>query len=536
MSVTVHTALYDAMESSILQVECSYTRGFSGLQLIGSNTDVCKGGLERARAVLEDLGVAVPQKRIVLNISPAHTRKDGSHFDLPFAAGLAALITGRTPGIDLGKWIFAAELGLDGRLRPVKGVISFALAAVSSQFTGVVVAEENLEEISVLNQLKVVNTKDLSALAFRHFKDVVEWIFSGEEKGALFSSTHTRPQEAKSSGEPNFCEPNFDDMILSPSTQSVALVAATGLHSILLHGAPGTGKSMFSARLTSIMPPMSREDHLESLKIHSSVLQKMPESLLGGRPPFRSPHHQSSASAIMGIPEQPGEISLAHGGILFLDEFPEFRRDIIEALREPLETGYVRVSRAKKKVVWNSKITLVAACNACPCGWLGSSLRRCTCPTSRILAYRRKLSGPILDRIDLHVNMLDQSLGKAEIFLQLQEKSTESLTQKLTEKVIHARHFGAKRNEKLGVLYNRDLKADHMIIASGLDTRQFKTLVDSCTPKYATRRSLIRSLRVARTLADLSNKDEIDRGHLLQAWSWLPSSATEDGISSSYGT
>lgn len=519
MGITIQTALYDAMESSILQVECGFTRGFNGLQLIGNSTEVCKSGLERARAALEDLGIFIPQKRIVLNICPAHIRKDGSHFDLPFAVSLAALITEKEPTVDLSKWLFAAELGLDGRLRPVKGVISFALASMSESFDGIVVAEDNLDEVSVLNRLRVEG-KTLRPYAFATLRDLLDWLFAGKTEGVLSKNEQVTPEKL---GIPS--EPNFDDMILNANLQKVALVAATGLHSVLLTGAPGTGKSMFSARLTSIMPSIDREEHLESLKIHSSVMQKIPDCLLSGRPPFRGPHHQSSASAIMGVPEQPGEISLAHGGILFLDEFPEFRRDIIEALREPLETGYVRVSRAKKKVTWLSKITLIAACNSCPCGWLGSTLRQCSCPSNKILAYRRKLSGPILDRIDMHVRMPDQPGARSDIFLQLKEREAQSITRKMNESVHKAREFGNRRNEKIGVRYNRDLKADQLIEASGLASLDFKNIVDSCTPKYATRRAVIRSLRVARTLADLEARESIQAAHIMQAWKWLPDSS-----------
>jgi magnesium chelatase family protein len=325
-------------------------------------------------------------------------------------------------------------------------------------------------------------------------------------------------------------------MILNANLQKVALVAATGLHSVLFTGAPGTGKSMFSARLTSIMPRIDREEHLESLKIHSSVMQKIPECLLSGRPPFRGPHHQSSPSAIMGVPEQPGEISLAHGGILFLDEFPEFRRDIIEALREPLETGFVRVSRARKKVTWQSKITLIAACNSCPCGWLGSTLRSCNCPSNKILAYRRKLSGPILDRIDLHIRMPDQPGARSDIFLQLKEREAESLTSKLADTVLKAREFAKARNQKIGANFNRDLKADQLIEASGLASAEFKKIVDSCTPKYATRRAVIRSLRVARTLADLEERTSIQASHIMQAWRWLPDSTERSKEDYPYGS
>lgn len=512
------------MESSILQVECSYTRGFSGLQLIGNTSEVCKSGLERAKAALESLGILIPQKRIIINICPAPIRKDGSHFDLPFAVGLAVLITGKKPRIPLDKWLFSAELGLNGTLRPVKGMISFAIASMAEAFQGIVLSQENLEEVSVLNNLKLKGTTVLEPYAFKSLKDVLDWLFLYQEsyvlKTAPGSSTKDRMTDS---------QPTFDDMILDPTLENVALVAATGLHSVLLTGAPGTGKSMFSARLTSIFPRMQKREHLESLKIYSSVMQRIPECLLSGRPPFRAPHHQSSSSAIMGVPEQPGEISLAHGGILFLDEFPEFRRDIIEALREPLETSHVRVSRAKKKVTWLSKMTLIAACNSCPCGWLGSSIRRCSCPSPKILAYKRKLSGPILDRIDLHVRMVESQKNSA-LFLDLKKTGMKNQTQRLSEKVLRARDFSKRRNESLGITYNRDLKADQLLEASGMDANDFKKLVDLCTPKYASQRAIIRSLRVARTLADIESLGSIEKRHIVEAWKWLPqNSDTLDG-------
>jgi magnesium chelatase family protein len=283
---------------------------------------------------------------------------------------------------------------------------------------------------------------------------------------------------------------------------------------------------------------MEQQHHLEALKIHSSHVQSLPPDLLAGVPPFRAPHHQASAAAVMGLPDTPGELSLAHGGILFLDEFPEFRRDLIEALREPLETGRVSISRARRKIVWNCEITLIAACNSCPCGWLGSKRRKCVCPTPKILAYRRRLSGPILDRIDLHVNMMEDMQSRSDLFLQLQgmkDSKHLSQTEDLGEQVFRARQFARERNRAFGLCYNRDLQADHLIAASGLASSTFQALVDTVIPSSSGKRSVIRSLRVARTLADLDERAAIEKEDLQQACKWLADACAKERGDKAYG-
>jgi magnesium chelatase family protein len=278
---------------------------------------------------------------------------------------------------------------------------------------------------------------------------------------------------------------------------------------------------MLAARLASILPPLPKPEHIEALQIYSSFMERLPPALLAARPPYRAPHHQASATAILGTPECPGELALAHGGVLFLDELPEFRRDLLEALREPLETGEVRVSRAKRKSIWKARTLLVAACNNCPCGWSGSATRLCPCSRGKLTSYGARLSGPLLDRIDLHVNMPERPGTSAELLMRLAGRSPAAgPTARMREQVRAARAFAAVRNRRFGVEVNRDLPAHLLVAASGLTPDRFADLVGSAVPASASSRAVSRCLRVARTIADLGGRDAVSEADLAQAWSW----------------
>lgn len=368
-----------------------------------------------------------------------------------------------------------------------------------------------------LNNLNGPLFKDLKVLCFKHFTEVTRWIY--ENHSTTTSPSNLLPptlNQLHSESTP----PNFDDMILDEDLERIALLIAVGQHSLMLYGTPGTGKSMFSERIASILPPLSSQTHLEVLKIHSSMSEHIPSSLLAGVPPFRSPHHQTSAGAVMGIPENPGEISLAHGGILFLDELPEFRRDILESLREPLETGHIQVSRARHKVTWHARSILVAACNLCPCGWYGSHKRRCTCPTSKILAYRRKVSGPILDRIDLHHNLLEPKKTHAELFKNLGSEKQTKTSVTLKSQVGAAIEFSKHRSRSIDNCANAQIKPKNLATSCGLNSDCLAKLIEETIPEHASPRSVIRSLRVARTLADLKEQPIIVKKDLATAWKW----------------
>ncbi len=527
-AVLVYSALCDAMESSLVAVEAVFVRGFSGLALIGNATEVSRNGVERARSALERLGITVPDRKIVVSLSPAELKKDGSQFDLAFALCIAQLLTKSPPAIAGHRWLFAAELSLNGNLRPVRNIASFALTAITSGLEGIVIAHDNLPEVREVLRVGKSSLREITVLSFATLGEIWHWLLSGislpayQDKG---HSSHYRQQQQQGREALSPQGLNFDDMELSPELELAATVLAAGLHSMLLYGAPGTGKSMFANRVTSIFPLMDEATHLEALRIHSAVAENLAPSLLAGQPPLRSPHHQCSAPALMGVPEVPGEISLAHGGVLFLDEFPEFRRDLIEALREPLEIGSVRVSRAKRKVVWKAEVTLVAACNLCPCGWFGSELRHCTCPLQKILSYRRKISGPILDRLDLHINTPEQEGQKSRLFSAL--LSSPGPSKRMREVVLQARERSRKRNQGFGVLYNRDLAAKHLLSASGLAESVFMSWVDALFPRSSSNRGTVKALKVARSIADIAGREVLHRADIEQAVKWQAHSAAQ---------
>lgn len=521
-STLVNTAVTDALDTRVLQIECGFTRGFAGMQLIGNASEVCRDGKERARAALEQLGLHLPPRRLVVSLTPADVKKDGSHLDLPIAVSLALLLSDRSPRVMADRWVFAAEVGLSGELRPVKGVVSFAITALAAGLDGIVVAPENLEELSVLASLRPGDEgMTLKTLGFDSLRSVLAWIY-GDEAPAIKTVPPPRPKS-----EP-LLRHNFDDMILHPMLEKAAIVACAGMHSMLLRGSPGTGKSMLASRLASILPPLGREEHIEAMRIYSGLSERLPVDLLNGLPPFRAPHHQASATAILGGPETPGEMALAHGGVLFLDELPEFRRDLLESLREPLETGEIRVSRSRRKVIWKCRVILVAACNNCPCGWNGSSRRTCSCASTRIHAYAGRISGPILDRIDMHVNMPEPEFDTASLFLKLGETVQRDQTARMRVVVERVRQLSSARNRPLGVVFNADLRARHLADVSGLSHQEFAQLVNRLLPRSASSRSVLRCLRVARTLADVDGSEVMREEHLDQAWRWQAERAAQE--------
>lgn len=516
-STSVLSGLQETLRGSIAQIESSFIQGFAGLQLIGNTSEVCKDGKERAKAALEHLGIMIPPKRLVVSIAPADVKKDGNHFDLPIAVSLALLLEQRTPMIDLDEWMFTAELGLSGELRPVRGIVAFTLAAAEAGLTGIVVARQNIREATTLARFVAKASKPLRVLAFDQLDEVLDWTFSG----ICPAKSMVNDEGTDGLGRnPALRYPNFDDMLLSDEMAAAALVCAAGMHSMLLRGVPGTGKSMFAARLPSIMPLMEQREHIDCMKTYSAHTSQLPPAIIAGIPPFRSPHHQASAPAVVGSVDGPGELALAHGGVLFLDEMPEFRRDIIESLREPLETHEIRVSRSKFKGVWQARVLLVAACNACPCGWFGSSKRMCQCSANKLLAYQQKLSGPILDRIDLHVTLPDKAHSSAELFLRMSHIVGDGRTQSMRETVEAARAFAFARNRAFGVSYNSELSAQLLPKVSGVDSDTFTQMVMHYADRQASSRSLIRSMRVARTLADLALSPCIRADDIETAMAW----------------
>lgn len=514
------SAVTNALEATIVSIESSFAKGHIGIQLLGHAGEVCRDGRERAKTALEKCGYDFPHKRLIINIAPADLKKDGNHLDLPLAVSIALLLDSRKTVEDASLWVFAAELGLNGELRPVKGIVSIALASASKGLKGIIVARENLSETSILSKLGGNSFGDFQIVGLKHISDVMKFLITGQCDELNRVKCHDVVKQPEVL--------NFDDMILHTETKRLILTVGAGFHSVLLRGSPGSGKSMLAARLNSVLPNMSKKEHLEALQIQSLSCERLSPNLLEGLPPYRSPHHQASAAAIIGNTDSPGELSLAHGGILFLDEFPEFRRDIIEALREPLESGSVHVSRSDKKVSWRSRILLVAACNNCPCGWSGSKRRVCCCTSKKRLAYSSKISGPILDRIDIHFNSPEPQSDHSHMFLRLKDGDSIGQTASLREHISQARDRAAFRNRKYGCKVNSQIKAKFLMEATCLSSKSFEELIHQFTRPSSSPRSVVKCLRLARTLADLDDESQVSESHFKMAWNWQEETSALD--------
>ena len=514
-----HSAVCDGMNGLVVAIESQFVRGFSGLQMIGNISESLRDSKERARTALEGLGVHVPPKKLIMSITPADVKKNGEQFDLGIAINLLLLNSEGKARIDTTRYVYVAEVSLAGELKPVRGVISYAIAAVAEGFKGLVVARDNLADLAVLRELNNERFADLEICAFDHLREVQNWLY-GEGESLSLASLATRKEFS-----PSAC--NFNDMILDANLYRAALCLAIGRHSLIMSGPPGTGKSMFAMRLPSILPPLESAEHLQALRISSAHTVNVDDKLLAGQPPFRSPHHSASVQGVLGTAERPGDIALAHGGVLFLDEFPEFRRDIIEALREPLETGEINISRAKNKVCWCAKLILIAAANNCPCGYWGSSKKKCTCPLSRVISYRRRLSGPIMDRIDIHVNVPENKHDTTLLF-DLIEHGCEEQTTKMQARVLKCLEFSKKRNNALGLHFNNTIPARQLLAVSGLPSKQFRQLLSASYLQKLSKRALIKTLRVARTLADIDLQEQLSEKHVRSAYHWQAEAAAQE--------
>ncbi len=509
----VWSATQHGKTATPLRIECAQARGFSGITMIGSAGQVCEDGKERARTALERIGWTAPSRKILISVSPAEAKIDRSHLDLALCVGLAAVVAQTDWRINCEQWMFAAEVGLNGELRPVSGVVSWASAAMSHGLSGIVVAKDNLKELHSLGQVTDAQKKGFRFHGFNTVGEVISWLVTG----AGGEVPAHEPASIRTD------EPNFDDMDLTPLMELVALVAATGMHSVLMKGSPGTGKSMFARRLGSLLPPMNSEDHLKALCIHSAVSSQVSPSIISGIPPYRAPHHYTSLAAMVGTATAPGEMSLASGGVLFLDELPEFHRDVLEGLREPIENGEVAVSRAGAFSVWNAKILLVAAANNCPCGWGSSRRRKCDCPPSRIKAYRGRLSGALQDRIDIQINMEEPSDQMATLFAHKNQGSNK--TSRMRETVRQARSRAAERQRYTGAVLNRDIPAMHILSTFGIPADESIQMIQHIISHHASARSLTRCLRVARTIADVEDRDTVTKQDVERAWGWQAWSA-----------
>ncbi|NRA65098.1 MAG: ATP-binding protein [Pseudobacteriovorax sp.] len=504
MQTKVLTVALEGQGSHVCSIECCFARGFSGIQLLGTSSETAKNAKERVATALENSGVKLSNKKIIMNISPNSGSDEQPHFDLPLAVSLATLHLDKTHELLHKRPInIIGELCLDGSIKGVLGIIPILLEVARSGPCHLVLPRENLKEIEEIQAIETDLFDQIELFFFDHLQEIILWMRTGEYSAPVTSPL--KPTISKRETK------NFADMELSTDLKTIALLATVGRLNVLLTGSPGVGKSMFAERLPSLLPKLRAKEHIELLRLYSTQNKSIPEAIFRGHAPFRSPHHSASATAILGTPKKPGDLPLAHGGILFLDEIPEFRRDLLESLREPMETGVIKVSRAQSKTSWAAKAILVAASNPCPCGWLGSKKRLCHCPQQAIEKYQRKLSGPLLDRFHIRFRIADKKRSKNFLSHLWDESRHHSLAQTAHK----AREFSIARNAKYHVTYNSELTGNHLLEACGLspENTELSKLLDRCDSI----RQVVKILQISRTLADIRSEDQVSKTTLKQA-------------------